>query len=680
MHSFSVFLFALLVIFLYGECAPLTESAVLYAPEYHFYWPGYWIGPPSAPVRDPSSGKIDFFAECNGNVSSLLVGSSKGWCHFSSFNYSTWYRDSSSPLLGPDYWYNLQGTLAGSASVNTQGEEVILYTCRGGDGIERICLSTASTKVTSSNGLVTQLSQSSLNPIFSVLDTANSCPLASGSSWTSPSRFWSSHFDSGKVWYLGAVATDVNETAIVGLFSTTDSFLLNGITYTSVLYRDGNFSRFATPEVVDLTASTGTLTPVPSSSSYTHLLKLTMVDGERDYVIYGTLSISNSSSVPQFVEDASHPPTFVDLGSFQQSKVISDAVTRTQRVVGYIPEDLVDPVVQSLTQGWSGALSIPRVIRYVYKEQRIAFSPMPEIKSLRREVLFDDEGAPIVLSSSSSSTLLRNGDQVILAPLSLRSKAAAQHEIVVRFVLPEGWLTTAADAGLSPEFGVLIRATPTFSAYTRVGVQIPTATSCGSDQKGMHFRTMQLRGAFDDNNTQLCSDLCSVNMMCQKWETTLRPYGMDCELYTLLGEDESEEGSCGTETGCPLNSPNLVMDRSFSGTSGNASVLSGRAVFSTSHPQLLELRIFVDNSVIEVFKDDGLESLSGRVYVPEDQNAIGIYAKNLVDGMNVTVTSNVFSMGSMWAPAGEVMVQGELFYELKSFSTSLGEMINTRPY
>lgn len=679
MYVLNFFLFVLLIVLLQGRWGSVEVWAVLYAPEYHGYWPGHWMGPPSAPIRDVASGKIDFYAECNANVSALNTQSSQGWYHFSSVNYSTWYRDNFSPLLGQHWWYNQEGTLAGSASFNSDGEEVVVYTCTGSDGKNRICQSTASTTVRSNQGLVTILSQSTLNPIFPSAATFETGPLAPGSSWNCPSRFWSIKNSSPNVWYLNAIATDINGSAMVGVFSTTDPLLLDGITYGSVMYRDGNFSRFGTPEFVDLTSSTATLTPVPSSSSFTYLLKLTMVNAKRDYVVYGKLSFSNATGLPEFVEDASHPPTWVDLGTFQEAKVFTDSVTRTQRVVGYLPEDLVDPVAQAAQQKWSGALSIPRVIRYDATEQRIAFAPMPEIKSIRQGKLYENVGSPFTFSSTNETTSINDNGEIFMKSLELSAIPSAHHEIVVRFELPEGWMSTSVEGEDAPEVGILLRATANFSFYTRVAVEMPTTDSCPS-AGGLLFRQIQLRGAFNDKDLSGCQGLCTENSMCEKWKVVLRPYGMDCHLYTAVEDSESEEGICGTQFACPTSSPYLVLDRSQSGTVGNSSTLRGRVALRTSQPQLLELRVFVDNSILEVFKDDGLETLSGRVYVPEDQNGMAIYAKNLKGGTNISAIVQVFSMDSMWALDGETMEPELIFQEINSMTKGVSGLMRSMTY
>lgn len=677
MHAFNFFLLLLLTALLQGGCGSRGVAAELYAPVYHGYWPGHRMGPPSAPVRDARSGKIDFFAECSANVSGGTSQPSQGWYHFSSSNYSIWYRDHDSPFLGEGWWYNSGGTLAGSASFNSKGEEVILYTCKGSDGINRICQGDSFTIITAKDRLATQLTQSALNPIFPSSTSFGSGSLDSGSTWSSPSRFFSSSTTSNQdLWYLIAVATDKNNTAMVGLFSTTDALLQNGISYKSVMYRDGNFSSFGTPEIVDLTSTTSTLTPVPSSSSYTYLLKLTMIDAQRDYVVYGTLSLSNATGAPEFVEDVTHPPTMIDFGIFKESKVFTDTITRTLRVVGYLPEDLVDPETQTITQGWSGALSIPRVLTYNKREQRIAFAPMPEIKSLRQSKLFENVNSPCVLSPVTSTTFLENRGEVLFQPLTLSSTPTSHYEIVVRFQLPEGWMKTVQEGEEAPEVGIFLKATSNFSSYTSVGVQMPTTSTCNSTSRGVLFRQMPLRGAFNDSDTSACQNLCLKNSMCEKWETVLRTYGMDCYLYTASGDTANEEGACGTQSGCPLSFPYLVMDRSLSGTVGNTSTLRGRAALRTSSPQLLELRVFVDNSIIEVFKDDGLEVLSGRVYLPEDQNGMAVYAKNVKDGMNITASVQVFSMRGMWAPEGEMMSAGLDYQEIRAYTNSLHRWMN----
>lgn len=688
---FSPFLVAPCLVLVLLLCSS-SCGALQYAPQYHLFSPGHWIGPPSAPVRTSGDGRIDLYAEFNeDSARGESSHASQQWYHVASLNYTVWFRDSPDPspfLLPSTYWYNQQGSFAGSATETPSGDVAILYSCVGRYSVSRICAAQPFDYRLSfsSNG---GLSQSVLNPL---VDGDSLDPILD-SAVRDPTRWWQWQQDQAlpadftpamttataasdemqPQWFFGVASENVSttpSTAAVALFTSNDPRVLDNVRYAGVLYHDGNFTRFGTPELLIILEEGQSITPQ-------RFLKLTMVNAERDYVVYGKLESGAS-----FIEDSDRPPTFLDAGLFVAARGFFDPITRTERVVGYLPEDWAhgddEGAVRGGNQGWAGALSCVRVVGYSDVEKRLTLSPLPELKALRHTKVFGSLNNTIVLNSSEQG---ERADNLVLKPLNLISDATPYHEIVVRFEIPDNWMVPSLDVNdksfEAPEFGLVIRATNDYSAYTMVSLKMPTQASCeasGAVGDGVRFRSIPLFDEFNDHNVNLCNQTCVKNTICERWDAVLRPYGMDCNMYTLASARRSGE-VCGTQSGCPLTTPYLVLNRTISGSTGNTSTLRGRAALSHSNPSTVEFHVLVDGSVIEVFKDGGLESLSGRVYVPENQNGIAVFARNMRDGMMIKAHATVYTMGSMWAPNGANLLGNERQEKVRQFTDSYAELL-----
>lgn len=634
----SLLVFSALLLLLVPE--KLFTSA---APQYHLYAPGHWMGHPSAPLRW-RNGRVEFFAEYNENITAATP---RGWVRMTSLNYTVWRRDASplppnTSILSAGNWYNEEGSFAGSATISASGDAVVAYTCVGSSGIPRVCLSRP-IKPPSSSSLFdrsTDVAQSAWNPVLGP-NAAWPTSHVVNNYFRDPTRWWR---EDGDTWALGVAVQDESQGAAVAVFRTQDPSLQQGYEWSNILYSDGNFSAFGTPDFFSLGDA--------------NFLKLTMLGAGRDYVVYGVYKNG------LFEEDVSRPPTFVDLGLLVHSKTFWDPITRSQRLWGYIPEDLVEPS-QAESQGYAGVASTLRVVTYNQQENRLAFAPQPELKALRVQKIFSSTNFVLERTKEEEDTVTR--------PLPLLSDATPHHEIRVEFQLPAGWMEgrRAADP---PEVGVLLRSNENFTKFTSVSLQMVTQASCeasGGVGDGVRFRSIPLFDEFNDSDVALCNRTCSANTMCDRWDAVLMPYGIECNLYTLSTERHSGE-VCGTQSGCPLLSPLLVVDRTQSGTAGNSTVLRGRADVRRGSPATVTLHIFVDDSVVEVFKDDGLESLTSRLYLPRDQNGLGLFVRNLPVGEKVAAKVRVFTMGKIWSPeTGESDIQRKI----NEYTDAYGEMI-----
>lgn len=555
-----------------------------------------------------------------------LGGVSNRWLHFSADNYSSWYvggGDTSPHSL----WYTANGQEAGSVAVDSRQNAVYLYTCLGSFNVSRICAARAPTKGRLS---MSSLEQSAFNPIE--VDGAD-------------------RFDPMfvKVSSNGAVVGVCGQTtegaAAVTAYTTSDSSFQSGFEFSNVLYTDSNFSRFGTPDLFQL-----------QQQNDDSFLKLTMVSTERDYVVYGALR-STQSGEYVFEEDSERSATLVDLGTMSAAKTFWDPLTGSLRIWGAVREDVTadTPSLQ-----WSGTTSMWRVVAYDDIEKQVTFTPTPELKALRLQRVFSD-----------TIELVEDGDRdgspgsFYALNFSDTGSPTAYHEIIAEFDVSE------QSNFSNQEVGLYIRTNEDASTYTSVSVLLPSTASCsdGEVDDQFLFRTVPLYNEFDDQDVSSCVALCEASSMCNRWEIVLRPYGMDCKMYTVV-TDAAYDGVCGSQYGCP-QSPLLVFNRSLSGSIGNTTSILGRAKRSRQSPGRFKLHVFVDDSVVEVFKDDGLETLTGRVYVPANQNGIALLAKNL---KNVTARVEVFTMGSIWP--SEPVYDSALERRVTTYTTNHKDILN----
>ncbi|KAL0530268.1 hypothetical protein Q4I28_000820 [Leishmania naiffi] len=149
-----------------------------------------------------------------------------------------------------------------------------------------------------------------------------------------------------------------------------------------------------------------------------------------------------------------------------------------------------------------------------------------------------------------------------------------------------------------------------------------------------------------------------------------------CESYTFRESDKNctmywktnPMGTSADATSGTVREPLLYLGRTQSGTIGNTAPLHGRAPFATATPNGFELHIFVDDSVLEVFKDEGLETLTGRLYIDNgaDTTGVAVYARN---AGTVTVDIEVYTMDTIWkAPTPNAA---------RNFTNSLYNLLDT---
>ncbi|KAH9589051.1 Glycosyl hydrolase family 32, partial [Trypanosoma melophagium] len=245
------------------------------------------------------------------------------------------------------------------------------------------------------------------------------------------------------------------------------------------------------------------------------------------------------------------------------------------------------------SRGWSGAMDMPRNVKYEATAKKLKTYPMPELAKLR-------------LSTTTSDVEVGANEIEVY-----NANAPLHYEMIVDFEIPEGFTTQSEEnTDTVPSFGVLVRYKDN-NVHTRIAVTMPPNSNMGVgfDQTG---RVLAVYGVSDMGS---CADACESDRRCVAWtavDATEDPAVWNCTLVSTYGDVVAANNSAVTGR---VWEPILLLGRSKSGTTGFKETWTGRAPL-VGNGTIVQLRVFVDDTIVQVFKDGGLESLTGRVYVP----------------------------------------------------------------
>lgn len=611
--------------------AVLSFAQAMPQPQYHIRPPTNWINDPNGPYRDAVTGRAHLYMQYNpwgalwGNMS---------WYHVISDDYVKWRHEV--VAMYNDMWYNEYGVYSGGMVNNNFSEPVVVYTCVDALTVERQCLANPLKADLDGQRMFLHFKQSALNPIITEYEVPG---LVGIDNFRDPTDWWADPATPDQ-WLIGFSARAVDSTgdnAHLVAFSTNDPSFQSGYNFSHFLYtyQYDPDHMFECPDFFKLTDYSE------------HFIKVSTMPPHRDYMIYGTYAADPTTGKYIFTADPSRTFTFADYGPRYASKSFFDPIKGHRLYWGWLEEELTND--QILAQGWSGVQTLLRYMKYDTVEQKLRFPPADELKALRMQKVVSQVGLTV-----GSTPLL-------LVPAG--GNATRFHEIVVRFTLPDSSVfngSTYYTEDTAPEFGVMIRGDAEMSKYTTVSVKMPEATA-QPIQNEAQDTTYSVFKTFTPPSGTSCASECERERTCESWTSD----GEVCKLYWMYSARVSASGS----TSGTVNIPWLYMGRNVSGSTGYTTPLHGRAPITKSHPNLVELRVFVDDTVIEVFKDDGLESISGHVYLEAapDQTGIALYTKNL-DG--VTASVDVYTMDDIWeGPAPPSVVD--------NFTDSLNALLTT---
>ncbi|CAD2220183.1 Glycosyl hydrolases family 32 N-terminal domain/Glycosyl hydrolases family 32 C terminal, putative [Angomonas deanei] len=595
-------------------------DGVPYEPIYHLRPEKNWINDPNGPYRDPVNGMIHYYFQYNpfsaiwGNVT---------WYHVTSTDYVKWQRHWIA--LDTDKWYDIYGVFSGTMMNNDEGVPTAIYTCveHHEIDVQRQCVATPSKADLEGPRKFDILDKSPLNVVIDYHDVPG---LYNSGQFRDPTEWWPDPAHPGQ-WLIAFVARIVDATgdnAHVVLFKTTDPTFQSGYEFSHTLwqYDHDPDHMFECPDWFTLH------NPNITNGTYEHFLKVSTMPSHRDYFVYGTYAPGPDGDYI-FTDDKTRSFTFMDYGPYYAAKSFWDPIQEKRFIWGWTNEELTD--AQRIAQGWSGIQNILRGMEYDATEKKLKTFPIPETKGLRNLKLVQQEGLTV------------GATPTVVVPAG--TTATRYHEILASFEVsdPSVFSATATytDA-TAPEIGVMIRANTGLTSYTTVSVRMPaggpTATAAVAEDE--HWPIWRM---YTGPSVENCSSQCKAERVCESW--TYASGDQSCKLYWLTNNYTASSGA----TSGTVREPLLYFGRALSGTIGEARPLSGRAPFRQTAPNRFELQIFVDDSVIEIFKDGGLETLTGRLYIPDgvNQTGIALYARNM-GSATVTANVTVFTVDSIW--------------------------------
>nr|AJS10362.1 secretory invertase [Leishmania donovani] len=594
--------------------AAVAKDGVPYEPIFHIRPPKNWINDPNGPYRDPVTGKIHLYMQYNPN--GPLWGDI-AWYHVTSEDYVKWTRPESPVAVWADKWYDKWGAYSGTMMNNNYSEPVMVYTCTEPENIQRQCIANPPKSDLHGKRTLDNLVKSALNVIMS----EDMIPgIVAMENFRDPTEWWQdpTHPNRWLIAFVARIKDREGDNAHVIVFSTEDPSFQSGYSFSHSLYvyKYDLDHMFECPDFFTL------------KQGGEHYLKVSTMPSHRDYIIYGSYQLNNTSKQYVFVEDPTRSFTFIDYGPFYASKTFYDPILNRRTIWGWTNDELSNE--QIIANGWSGVQNMLRTMVYDHTEKKIKTQPVPETRGLRLDKLVDLRD--VAVTATPTEIIASNTNNTLY------------HEIVARFTLADPTTFAAATTYLSdsdvPEVGVMIRANANLSQYTTVSVRMPGGGP-GALRSTEQTETYPPIKIFAGSSADNCSAECNKMRLCESY--TFWGETNTCKLYwktnLMRSKDDATSGT--------VREPLLYLGRTQSGTIGSTAPLHGRAPFATATPNGFELHIFVDDSVLEIFKDEGLETLTGRLYIDNgaDTTGIAVYARN---AGAVTVDVEVYTMDTIW--------------------------------
>ncbi|CAF1169742.1 unnamed protein product [Adineta steineri] len=320
----------------------------------------------------------------------------------------------------------------------------------------------------------------------------------------------------------------------------------------------------------------------------------------------------------------------IDHGRFYASKTFYDPINDQQVIMGWTSEeDNLGP-----QRGWQGCHTLPRTIFLSDDGYELRSRPIEALKTLRNE------------TSHRHFTDVILDTKIPFEPVP--DVKGNQVEIVINWQFP---------MYQNLDFGLIVLSTPDGQQRTSISITSRNNTSVmmNSDLPGWDYLSVPQITQWSD-----CQIACNKDNKCQAWT-----YVQDREI----------NNNCFLKSGVPLLTSNSVctsgvkqreageqivwvyMDRSLSQRNPDAAHEPIHAPIwlqpSTINTQwILELDIFIDHSVIEIFEPyGGRLALTGHVY-PEEENAntFGVYVNepSTAQGHIIINTLDIWNLNTIW--------------------------------
>jgi hypothetical protein len=148
-----------------------------------------------------------------------------------------------------------------------------------------------------------------------------------------------------------------------------------------------------------------------------------------------------------------------------------------------------------------------------------------------------------------------------------------------------------------------------------------------------------------------CAASCYGDPRCLAW-TYFDNRSESCHMKSIFRHSDDFSTDVTAISGL-IQSPVFGVIRSSSGSTGSQSDLLGKATLLESagpgSAWLCTIRAFVDHSIVEGFKDDGLERVTARIYNTQATGGVkAVYRTNQVTGTVQVVSAAAYAMGTVW--------------------------------
>jgi len=224
------------------------------------------------------------------------------------------------------------------------------------------------------------------------------------------------------------------------------------------------------------------------------------------------------------------------------------------------------------SMGFQGSLTLPRQVGYDATSQELTLSPLPELEALRLRLLYQGNGMLLPNNVMSGSGSLDDAKALNHVRLSTRGSAASgQLEVTAVFQLP------AATGG---------------DAHTGGRKNLPAGED-GSSRSGddvVEFR-VGLKLLFGGRGQEVLVSL--------RGEAAPSPDGRLLARSLHVSVDRSRARSR-AEDGLEARDPQPVQ--------------GGQVSLGSSDPGILELHVFIDRSIVEVYCQGGRGRVTSRIY------------------------------------------------------------------
>lgn len=635
-------------------------------PALHIRPPQNWINDPNGPFRDPNTGIAHLWMQYNpygptwGNMS---------WYHVTSRDLVYWYRVGVSLKYkhnGVDDAYNDLGIFSGSVTI-VSGVPVISYTCASYNPGQRQCLAWP---VNNSDPLLLDWSEDPENPILP------SPPKGmSRNNFRDPTTAWTDE-DSDTPEWLMAVGTSIaynstygvnRSSARVAVYSSPIENDFRKWKFSNYMYQNDwePSGMFECPDFYTVAVNATTnIAVLKTSNEYDRL----------DYYRLGSYN-SRTRQFQDLVDTASgtltsedYSPTMLDYGTFYASKTYYDTTLQKRILWGWVNED----DTHFAERGWAGVQTLPRVVEYSTEAKKLKMSPYSGLQALRFKALVNKtypvpiteqfSEVPLIPYSgrlgSDRSVPLNASEVKTIEPIGQH----LQQEIIANFAFDSALMSrnNGCKIGLKIRQASATKYTSVYvTSFVDGGKTLTDVNFVGGDFIAYPMSATKTTV----ENAANCSNICATDRRCVAWTylkseivpnwTPSNPWNFTprCSLKSVLTQSMiTPSGNCVSGA---VSAPLVVVNRTLSGTSGSTNVQMGRAFLRNGTAvatKMLQLHVFNDHSVTEVYKDEGLESITSRLYVKGNTAGAAAFASSECYAAGATTAPSISLVNaSAWA-------------------------------